>query len=142
MYKLIGSFFFIFLIFVGCDSQPTPSQMHKSVDTKDSSAPYWILNPNQNGKIGAVGSAMRTYDQKLSSQRKLAITRALDELSLQKGVKVSMRLLKEDIYQNNRGSSTMDVNASYNTNNSISAHIQAIYKDKLSGELFIWMLMD
>ncbi|NPA59440.1 MAG: hypothetical protein GXO30_03075 [Epsilonproteobacteria bacterium] len=116
--------------------------MHKSVDTKDSSAPYWILNPNQNGKIGAVGSAMRTYDQKLSSQRKLAITRALDELSLQKGVKVSMRLLKEDIYQNNRGSSTMDVNASYNTNNSISAHIQAIYKDKLSGELFIWMLMD
>jgi len=142
MYKLYGSLFAILLTFVGCNSQPTPQNSAEATNVSENSEPSWILNPNQGGKIGAVGSAMRTYDQKLSSQRKLAITRALDELSLQKGVKVNMSLLKQDVYKNDRGSSSMDVNASYKTNNKISAHIEAVYKDKLSGELFIWMVMD
>ena len=139
IFKIVGFSFIVISVFFGCNSNPTPS---KGQGVYSPSAPSWILNPNQNGKIGAVGSAMRTYDQKLSTQRKLAITRALDELSLQKGVKVNMRLLKEDVYKNNRGSSTMDVNSSYKTNNSISAHIEAVYQDKLSGELFVWMVMD
>ena len=141
--KILFSFlFFIVFVLVGCNSQPTPQNNAKVASVSDNSEPSWILNPNQNGKVGAVGSAMRTYDQKLSSQRKLAITRALDELSLQQGVKVNMSLLKQDVYKNERGSSSMDVNASYKTNNKISAHIEAVYKDKLSGELFIWMVMD
>ncbi len=141
MIKVFSYLLFISLIVVGCGSQPAPSQKIKNLDA-EGSTPSWILNPNIDGKVGAVGSAMRTYDQKLSSQRRLAITRALDELSLQKGVKVNMSLLKEDVYKNNRGSSIMDVNASYKTDNKISAHIEAVYKDKLSGELFIWMVMD
>ena len=140
MFRVVVSLCFTFLVFVGCDSQPTPSK-EQGVSRVDST-PSWILNPNQNGKVGAVGSSMRTYDQKLSTQRKLAITRALDELSLQQGVKVKMSLIKNETYKNERGSSTMNVNSSYKTNNSISAHIEAVYQDKLSGELFIWMVMD
>ncbi|EHP29361.1 hypothetical protein SMGD1_0834 [Sulfurimonas gotlandica GD1] len=120
-------------VFAGCNSQPAP---------KISATPTWILNPNQDGKNGAVGSSMRTYDQKTSTQRKLAITRALDELSLQRGVKVEMSLTKQESYKNGNGSTQMDVGANYQTNSTITAHIENVYEDKISGELFIWMVMD
>ena len=133
MNKLLSYFLGLVFIFVGCAQQPTP---------QSSTAPSWILNPNQNSKNGAVGSSMRTYDQKTSTQRKLAITRALDELSLQRGVKVDMSLRKQDSYKNGNSITKMDVDSSYKTNNTITAHIEAIHEDKISGELFIWMVMD
>jgi hypothetical protein len=36
----------------------------------------------------------------------------------------------------------MDVDSKYKTNNTITAHIEDVYKDKNSGELFIWMVMN
>ena len=132
--KILVSFFLVVLfILAGCNSQPAP---------KTSVTPSWILNPNQNGKNGAVGSSMRTYDQKTSTQRKLAITRALDELSLQRGVKVEMSLEKQESYKNGNGSTQMNVGANYQTKGTITAHIEEVYEDKVSGELFIWMVLD
>jgi uncharacterized lipoprotein YajG len=132
--KILVSFFLVVLfILAGCNSQPAP---------KTSATPSWILNPNQNGKNGAVGSSMRTYDQKTSTQRKLAITRALDELSLQRGVKVEMSLEKQESYKNGNGSTQMNVGANYQTKGTITAHIEEVYEDKVSGELFIWMVLD
>jgi uncharacterized lipoprotein NlpE involved in copper resistance len=129
------SFLFLLLIFIlaGCNTQPAPTT---------TLVPTWILNPNQNGKSGAVGSSMQTYDQKISTQRKLAITRALDELSLQQGVEVNMNLTKQENYTNGNAYTQMDVNASYQSKSKISAHIEEVYQDKISGELFIWMVMD
>jgi len=133
MSKLLSSLLLVLFVFAGCYSQPAPEA---------SEIPSWILNPNQNGKNGAVGSSMRTYDQKTSTQRKLAITRALDELSLQQGVKVEMSLTKQESYKNGNGSTQMNVGANYKTNSNISAHIEEVYEDKISGELFIWMVMN
>ncbi|WP_373003969.1 hypothetical protein [Sulfurimonas sp.] len=133
MIKLLSSLLMVLFIFAGCNSQPAP---------KTSTTPSWILNPNQSGKNGAVGSSMRTYDQKTSTQRKLAITRALDELSLQRGVKVEMSLTKQESYKNGSGSTQMNVGANYQTKGTITAHIEAVHEDKISGELFIWMVMD
>jgi len=134
MIKLLSSLLLALFVLAGCNSQPAP----KKVGT----TPTWILNPNQGGKNGAVGSSMRTYDQKTSTQRKLAITRALDELSLQRGVKVEMSLTKQESYKNGNGSTQMNVGANYKTNSKITAHIEEVYEDKISGELFIWMVMD
>ncbi|MCW9026347.1 MAG: hypothetical protein OQJ77_03440, partial [Thiovulaceae bacterium] len=92
--KLFFYGFIIALSFSAC-MNPQPEKL------KCENKP-WILNPNLNGNIGAVGSAMRTYDQKASSQRKLAITRALDELSLQKGVKVNLNMEKRETVANER----------------------------------------
>lgn len=133
MKRLLSSIV-VLLVLAGCNSQPAP--------TKASGAPSWITNPNQNNKIGAVGSSMRTYDQKRSTQRKLAISRALDELSLQRGVKVEMSMTKEESYQNGSGNTQMEIEASYAANTEITAHIEDIYEDKISGELFIWMVID
>nr|WP_321267684.1 hypothetical protein [uncultured Sulfurimonas sp.] len=133
MIKLLSSLLIVLFVLAGCNSQPAP---------KTSTTPSWILNPNQDGKNGAVGSSMRTYDQKTSTQRKLAITRALDELSLQQGVKVEMSLTKQESYKNGSGNTQMNVDASYDAKSTITAHIQEVYQDKISGELFIWMVMD
>lgn len=133
MRKFLSSLVALFVL-AGCNSQPAP--------IKEISAPSWITNPNQNYKIGAVGSSMRTYDQKTSTQRKLAITRALDELSLQRGVKVEMSLTKQENYKNGSANTQMDVQATYATSGEITAHIEDVYENKVSGELFIWMVLD
>jgi hypothetical protein len=101
-----------------------------------------MLNPNQDGKLGAVGSAMRTYDQKASSQRKLAITRALDELSLQRGVKVNLSMTKQESVANDRSHTTVDSKSTYSSDTKVTAHIKDACKDKFSNELFIWMVID
>ena len=124
----------IALSIVGCNSQPTPSS--------PTLTPLWILNPSSGDKIGAVGVAARTYDQKISSQRKLAITRALDELSLQQGVKVNLNMSKQETLANGKNSISVDAKSNYTTTSTVTAHIQEIYKDVSSGELYIWMVMD
>lgn len=132
--KLFLYSFIILLSFSGC-TNPQPEK----VACKNKP---WIMNPNLKGNIGAVGSAMRTYDQKASSQRKLAITRALDELSLQRGVKVNLNMQKKETVANERSHTTVDTNAQYSANTKVTAHIEDACKDNLSGEFFVWMVMD
>jgi hypothetical protein len=106
--------------------------------------PEWILNPNLNGKVGAVGVAATTYDQKISTQRKLAIQRALDELALQQGVKVELDMNKKEHIENDTLSTSMDVKSSYKTTNNtkMKAHIEAIWQDPSSDEIYIWLVLD
>jgi hypothetical protein len=126
----------LFLLFSGCNSQPTVQHEQKS------SKPAWILNPSMDGKVGAVGVAGRTYDQKESTKRKLAIGRALDELTLQRGVKVNLNMSKVEVVKNDRVSSTMDVKSDYKANSNVTAHIEQVWEDPLTQELYIWMVMD
>lgn len=134
MKGIFALFIVVLITLTGCQKQP---------EVVDKNArPSWILNPNQKGKIGAVGAAGRTYDQKISSQRKLAISRALDELSLQQGVKVEMSMTKKDVVTNDRSSTDMRSNSNYKTSSTITAHIEAAWSDPLSGEFFVWMVID
>ena len=116
------------VFFIGC-GQPQPANV------KCSERP-WMFNPNQNSKIGAVGSSMRTYSGSNNSQRTLAITRALDELSLQQGVKVTLSVDKRDTVVNDKATTSMDTKAKYSTDNRITAHIEDACKDRSSGEFF------
>ncbi|MDQ7068889.1 MAG: hypothetical protein Q9M40_13495 [Sulfurimonas sp.] len=122
------------LFLVACSSPKAP---------KNSSAmPSWVLQPSVSGKIGAIGVAGRTYDQSISSQRKLAIGRALDELSLQKGVQVAIRMQKKEVANNSGATYKMKDKSTYSANNKITAHIEGIWMDKSSKELYIWMVLD
>lgn len=134
MLKLFSSLLFALVLLTGCggNSQPKPT----------TGEPSWILNPNKDGKRGAVGVAGPTYDQKVSSQRKLAITRALDELSLQQGVKVALNVAKQERYQNGKGNTSMDVDASYQASATVTAHIEDVWKNKMTNEIYVWMVMD
>ena len=131
MKQLLSSFVLLIFIFAGCN-QPAPKK----------SEPSWVLNPNQNGKIGAIGVAGKTYEQTLSSQRKLAITRALDELTLQQGVKVDLQISKSEVLTNDNLSTKMDTQSDYSAKSSITAHIEDVWKDKQKDLLYIWMVID
>ncbi len=119
----------------GCGETPKPQKGAK---------PAWILNPNFNGKRGAVGVAGKTYDQRVSTQRKLAISRALDELALQQGVKVELSMKKEEHLKNEHSSTSMDSTSSYKTTggSAITAHIEDIWQDPYTGELYVWLVLD
>lgn len=124
----------LFLSFTACSSASAP---------KDPNAlPSWVLNPSFNGTRGAIGIAGRTYDQSISSQRKLAIKRALDELSLQAKVRVKLHMTKEEVVTNSSASMNTTENSTYTANASITAHIQDAWIDRSSNELYIWMVLD
>ncbi|MDF1878259.1 LPP20 family lipoprotein [Sulfurimonas sp. SAG-AH-194-C20] len=124
----------LFLSFTACSSSPK---------LKDSnSMPSWVHNPSEQGKIGAVGVARRTYDSSLSTQRKLAIKRALDELALQANVKVKIRMTKEETVTNSKTTLKTKDYSTYGANETISAYIKDTWMDRSSNELYIWMLMD
>lgn len=132
MKRAFYTWFFLMLALTGCtNTQPVPNQK-----------PAWILNPNINNQRGAVGVAAIPYDQKISTQRKLAITRALDELSLQQGVQVQLDMQKSEKYSNGSLNTSLNTQSSYKANATTTAHIEDVWEDKRSGELYIWMVID
>jgi len=135
MKSLLTSIVLLILLFSGCASHPQ-KQEYKAP------RPAWVSNPNMDGKTGAIGVAGRTYDQKESTKRKLAISRALDELTLQQGVKVEMSMSKRDVVDNDVASTHMDVQSSYKAGSTVTAHIQETWQNPLTGELYVWMVMD
>jgi len=122
------------LILGGCGSQPQVAQ--------STSQPSWILNPSQENKIGAIGVSGRTYDGSVSTQRKLAITRALEELSLQQGVKVNLRMIKSEKVQNDQVSSALNTKSNFTALHTLSAHIEQVYVEKNTNQLYVWMVLD
>jgi len=131
----LASFVLLLLLLSGCNSQP-------EVKKNNNCEPSWVMNPNQDGKSGAIGIAGRTYDQKPSSQRSLAITRALDELSLQQGVKVQLSINKEEVVNNDRSTTHLDQQSSYDASSTVTAHIEEVWTNPLSGDIYIWMVVD
>lgn len=132
--KLVANLFLLALLLLSGCAEP---EVKKSASAK----PEWILNPSQNGKIGAVGSAYR-HPKGLPHQRKIAITRALDELALQQGVKVSLSMSKSEQVINDRASMAVAIDSEYTASSSVTAHIEQVWQDPYSQELFVWLLLD
>ncbi len=108
--------------------------------TSSNTKPAWFYSPCQDGKIGGVGiSGMHING--ISAQRELAVSRAIDEIARQLGVKVS-NILKTSTVANNSSASTMMESYSFQTvdGRNISASIAGIWNDTTTDELYIWML--
>lgn len=137
--RFITALLFCAVMFSGCVNNQKIDVV-KRVTAKQK--PAWVLNPNLNGKIGAVGIAGNTYDLKPSTKRKLAIQRALDELAMQEGVKVELVMDRTERVVNDSVSTKMDTKTKYTTSKTVKAHLQAMWEDKLSDELYIWLVLD
>jgi len=124
----------LLLSFAACSSSPAPKNPN--------ALPDWVVTPSMNGYRGSVGVAGRTYDQSISTQRKLAIKRALDELSLQTKVKVQLHMTKEEVVTNSKATMKTRDHSSYDSNANITAHIQDAWMDRNSHELYVWMVLD
>ena len=125
---------FIILAFNACSlSEPLAKQNTK---------PSWINNPNQKNFTGSVGIA-NIHHKGFVHQRKLAISRALDELALQKGVIVSLSMRKSEKVKNNKISTNVETQSSYETaNTKLTAHIEDVWQDGASKALFVWLVLD
>lgn len=104
--------------------------------------PAWINNPHLQGMTGAVGSAKIHFDGS-AAQRKLAISRALDELAQQQGVVVTSQVLRQDSREGELTSSKADIYSfQKNSGETVHAHIEAVWQDPETEELFIWMIKE
>lgn len=120
------------LLFSGCSAPPP----------KPNVQPGWVNNPYISHKVAAVGSAQIHYYGKVA-QRKLAISRALDELASQQGVKVSSLITRHDRRNGSQVSGKSDIYSFQTSDNKIvHAHIEDTWTDPLTEEFFVWMVAD
>ena len=126
----------IMLSFTGCKQSAAP------VKEQSVLYPAWINNPNVGGVTGSVGSS-RPHFQGVAYQRKLAISRALDELALQKGVEIDLVAKREETAKDDNVHSKSDIRTEQVVKNShVTAHIEATFTDPKTNELFVWMVLD
>jgi len=137
---------FVIFGFTACKNQNTPTPATATnlhVEKKDPyTQPSWVNSPQKDGKVGAVGTAYPHFKGK-SYQRKLAISRGLDELAQQSGVNINSKI---STLQQRDGQDTRSKAQIYTVQNSanetINAHIEAIWTDPRTKEIYIWLLQD
>jgi hypothetical protein len=142
--KYIGAILLVAVsvLFFGCNAVQTPysSSSNQQSAIKTDSRPAWFYTPNQNDKIGGVGIC-GMHIKGSSAQRELAISRAIDEIARQLGVKVS-NILKTSSTSSDTGHSASLESYSIHTveGKTVTATIAGAWNDPATDELYIWML--
>lgn len=131
MYKLLLSAFLLLLLLNGCSTQKDLPPVQK---------PNWIDYPSSDLLIGAVGSAMPHFNGK-TAQRRLAISRAIDELAQQSGVRVQSTILRKESREGSLTQASAEVYTIQNSENkTIQAHIEAVWTHPRTQEIYVWLL--
>ena len=124
-----------FLLLTGCTETVQPV-------SQEAQRPSWIGNPYQNGVVGAIGTA-HIHFRGDAEQRKLAISRALDELAQQQNTVVSSQIVRKESRNGMMTSSNAEIYSfQKSSGETVRAHIEAVWKDPRNGELFVWMIKD
>ena len=133
MYKLFFISLIVSLSFSACQSK------YKSIPINK---PTWINSPQKEGKVGAIGSAMPHFKGK-TAQRKLAISRALDELAQQSGVQVQSSIIRNEKRSGKQTQSSAEVFTIQNSaNETIHAHIEKTWTNPRTKEVYVWLVAD
>jgi|SaaInlStandDraft_4_1057021.scaffolds.fasta_scaffold50229_1 hypothetical protein len=123
-------------ILLGCSRPVAPKA---SVDKSQCMEKSWMYTPSYNGKSGAVGSS-RMHVRGRAEQRKLAISRALDELATQMGVKVKNITLVQASADRSGSNTNIDTISHQTANTKVNAYIKEVCHDTYRDEIFIWMV--
>lgn len=122
------------MLIAGC-GEPAPRAASNGM-------PEWVYNPGMSGKIGGVGSAI-THVKGRAAQRETAISRALDEIARQMGVKVSNVVSTQAQAGEGSASSSMQTYSFQTTDGrTVKARIKAMWLDSYRNELFVWMVVE
>lgn len=134
MIKTFFTFFLTFFICTGCSShsnKPAPVV-----------EPQWLYKPNINGKTGAVGSSKPQF-KGTTVQRRVATSRALDELAQQSGVEVGNIIMRKEKSSATGSSSTTSIQSTQRASGIlINAHIEEVWIDPRNKEMHIWLIAD
>lgn len=130
------------VIIAGCLSGCIPEVPLAQVNPSSaiSSKPKWVFNPSLEGGIGGVGiCAMHIKGP--SFQREVAISRAMDEIARQMGVKVQTALQTSAKVTNQSASTTLETYSVQTTDGrTIKATLRELWLDPSSSELYAWMI--
>ncbi|MDD5717001.1 MAG: hypothetical protein PHW64_04285 [Sulfuricurvum sp.] len=126
------------MVMGGClaDSPNTPpsSPSHR--------LPEWVYETSKEGKIGGVGISKPHIDG-LTAQRNLAISRALDEIARQMGVKVLSLQKTTRSGTSDSASSSLESYSFHTTDGqNIRARIQTFWENRATDELYVWMVVE
>lgn len=104
--------------------------------------PKWLNNPYiEKDDVAAVGCAGIHFKGE-SAQKKLAISRAIDDIATQYKVKIdNVTLRKKSIYNGMKGSSSTQSSSLHSIDNlELKTKIKDIYK-KTNGEICVWVVL-
>lgn len=104
--------------------------------------PQWLLDPYIDGdKIAATGCASSHF-KGVGAQKKLAISRAVDDIAKQKQVRVENITLNKKSYQNGNKGSTSSQSSSLQevSGVSFSTKVKAV-KKVLNGDICAWVVL-
>jgi hypothetical protein len=133
MYHIIISSLLLAFLSAGC-SNAKPSAAYQ---------PEWIYKPNLNNVTGAVGSSKPQFKGGVTAQRRVAISRALDELAQQRGVEVANIIMRQESSSAYSAKTSTNMSSTQKTKAvTINAHIEEIWTDKRTKELFVWLIAD
>ena len=127
------SFIILFFLISGCSSNNI---------TMSSPQPAWLHKPNLHGKTGAVGSSRPQFKGK-TVQRRVATSRALDELAQQSGVEVGNIIIRKEERSTAGARFSTEVQSTQRAAGvTINAHIQEVWTDPKTKEMYIWLVAD
>lgn len=120
----------------GCAYFPTEYNAYRA-------KPYWISHPSGTGYIGGVGYSGVHIKGKFG-QRELAVSRAIDDIARQLGVKVDSVVSTYTEGNESSSFSSMNIYSVHTvTGAAFSAKITDVWEDGKSGDLYIYMrIMD
>ncbi|MGB5792592.1 hypothetical protein [Poseidonibacter sp.] len=105
------------------------------------SLPNWILNPESgaNGKLAGSGCSKIHY-KGIEAQKKLAISRAIEQIAIQKKVKINTSTYRNKLNQNGVISSTSKNSSLQEVEDlNISSTVKEIYL-KENGDICAWVI--
>lgn len=133
MYKLLFSSLLLVLLVSGCS---------RTSDLPPVEKPPWIEHPASDIYIGSVGSAMPHFKGK-TAQRRLAISRAIDELAQQSGVEVQSTILRKEKRTGSQTRASAEIYTIQNSKNqTVQAHIEEVWTHPYTKEIYVWLLQD
>ena len=132
-------------LFTGCGQQPEIAQAPTQVKNKFSNAPKWVLDPQVEGGIAAVGIAAAT-PAGMSFQRTQALGNGRDELARQLELKVT-NMLKDFTQTTGVGSAATVDKVASSVSKQIANQTLTGSKQKAmwiadDGELYILVVLD
>lgn len=103
--------------------------------------PDWFWNPGMDGRTGGIGVS-GPHVKGVNAQRRLAISRAINEIARQKGIEVKNVLKvtregnrdKENTTQHSYSIQTVD-------GKSVTAMINDIWENPETNEIYVWMVV-
>ncbi len=132
--------FFVILVMASACAVHTTGEKTSAGTSIVHGKPIWYWTPSQNGVTGGIGES-GLHVNGPSAQRQLAVSRALDDIARQKGIKVqNTQEIAQQVNNLNEGSTTL---SSYSLQTvdgvTVKAIVREVWQDPQTKRIYVWV---